>query len=98
MTSSMQPEDPSTTFVFSSSLPFYRITVPTVDTVRYNFLVSTLVDNFHPVMLVGPVGTGKTSVVSEVLNKVNPARYAMFNYLTEGYNILIYLLTVVRLN
>ena len=61
-------------FVYIFSLPFYRIIVPTVDTVRYNFLVSTLVDNFHPVMLVGPVGTGKTSVVSEVLNKVDPAR------------------------
>lgn len=59
---------------YNSSLPFYRIIVPTVDTVRYNFLVSTLIDNFHPVMLVGPVGTGKTSVVSEVLNKVDPAR------------------------
>ena len=61
-------------FMYIFSLPFYRIIVPTVDTVRYNFLVSTLVDNFHPVMLVGPVGTGKTSVVSEVLNKVDPAR------------------------
>lgn len=62
---------------YNPSLPFYRITVPTVDTVRYNFLVSTLIDNFHPVMLVGPVGTGKTSVVNEVLGKVEPKTYSV---------------------
>jgi sigma54-dependent transcription regulator len=44
--------------------PFFRLIVPTVDTVRYEFIVSTLIKSFNPVLLVGPVGTGKTSVAN----------------------------------
>uniref|UniRef100_H0V315 Dynein axonemal heavy chain 2 n=1 Tax=Cavia porcellus TaxID=10141 RepID=H0V315_CAVPO len=48
--------------LFSASTSFYKIMVPTVDTVRYKYLVNTLVDSHNPVLLVGPVGTGKTSI------------------------------------
>lgn len=41
--------------------------VPTVDTVRYNFLVNALVLGQYPVLLTGPVGIGKTSVAQSVL-------------------------------
>lgn len=41
--------------------------VPTVDTVRYNLLVKALVMSQYPVLLTGPVGTGKTSVAQSVL-------------------------------
>lgn len=41
--------------------------VPTVDTVRYHFLVNALVLSQYPVLLTGPVGTGKTSVAQSVL-------------------------------
>lgn len=47
--------------------PFYKILVPTVDTVRYNYLVNTLVAAQSPVLITGPVGTGKTSVAQDVL-------------------------------
>jgi len=59
------------------SLPFYKLVVPTVDTVRYSYLVSCLVSSCYPVMLVGPVGTGKTSVVQGVLSKLDPAAYVV---------------------
>ena len=59
------------------SLPFYKLVVPTVDTVRYTYLVSCLVSNCYPVMLVGPVGTGKTSVAQGVLSKLDPAAYSV---------------------
>ncbi|MEQ2220854.1 Dynein heavy chain 2, axonemal [Ilyodon furcidens] len=52
---------------YNSSVPFHKIMVPTVDTVRYNMLVQALVLNQHPVLLTGPVGTGKTSVAQNVL-------------------------------
>lgn len=52
----------------SCSTPFYKIMVPTVDTVRYNFLVKALVLAQCPVLLTGPVGTGKTSVAQSVLS------------------------------
>lgn len=56
------------TSAFSCSAPFYKILVPTVDTVRYNFLVKALVMGQYPVLLTGPVGTGKTSVAQSVLH------------------------------
>ncbi|XP_028992315.1 dynein axonemal heavy chain 2 isoform X2 [Betta splendens] len=52
---------------YNTSAPFYNIIVPTVDTVRYNFLVQTLVLAQYPVLLTGPVGTGKTLVAQSVL-------------------------------
>jgi len=61
--------------VVCCSLPFYKLVVPTVDTIRYSYLVSCLVSNSYPVMLVGPVGTGKTSVAQGVLSKLDPIAY-----------------------
>nr|XP_040043942.1 dynein heavy chain 2, axonemal isoform X1 [Gasterosteus aculeatus aculeatus] len=52
---------------YNANAPFYKIIVPTVDTVRYNFLVMALVLGQYPVLLTGPVGTGKTSVAQSVL-------------------------------
>ena len=57
------------------SAPFYKIMVPTVDTVRYNFLVQALVGSQYPVLLTGPVGTGKTSVAQGVLQALNPTKW-----------------------
>lgn len=58
---------PSSSSLLILSAPFYKIMVPTVDTLRYNFLVKALVSEQHPVLLTGPVGTGKTSVAQSVL-------------------------------
>ncbi|CAN9505279.1 unnamed protein product [Ophioblennius macclurei] len=52
---------------YKDTAPFYKIMVPTIDTVRYNLLVQALVSNQYPVLLTGPVGTGKTSVAQAVL-------------------------------
>lgn len=49
--------------------------VPTVDTVRYGYITQELVKNAHPVLLVGPVGTGKTSVAQDVCDKIDPKKY-----------------------
>ena len=53
--------------------------VPTVDTLRYDFLVHALITAGRPVLLVGPVGTGKTSVAQGVLQRLDPGQ---FNLLT----------------
>ena len=45
--------------------------VPTVDTVRYTYLTNHLVKAHNPVMMVGPVGTGKTSVATDVIAKLS---------------------------
>lgn len=51
--------------------------VPTVDTVRYNFLVGALIKQVQPVMLVGPVGTGKTSVAQSVCGALDSQQYSV---------------------
>ncbi|XP_018599950.2 dynein heavy chain 2, axonemal [Scleropages formosus] len=62
---------------YASKAPFYKIMVPTVDTVRYNFLVRSLVCGQCPVLLTGPVGTGKTSVAQSVLQELDLSQWAM---------------------
>ncbi|XP_068440309.1 dynein axonemal heavy chain 2 [Clinocottus analis] len=56
---------------YNVNAPFYEIIVPTVDTIRYNFLVVALVLGQYPVLLTGPVGTGKTSVAQSVLHNLD---------------------------
>ncbi len=53
--------------------------VPTVDTIRYEYLIRNLLLNEHQVLLVGAVGTGKTTVAENVLKKLD----------ADIYNILI---------
>lgn len=60
-------------------LPFYKIIVPTVDTIRYNYIVSSLLSNGFPVLVVGPVGTGKTSTIHSVLELLDDAEYAVLS-------------------
>nr|XP_021503796.1 dynein heavy chain 2, axonemal [Meriones unguiculatus] len=62
---------------YPSNAPFYKIMVPTVDTIRYNYLVSTLVANQNPVLLVGPVGTGKTSIAQSVLQSLPSSQWSV---------------------
>ena len=59
------------------STPFYKIMVPTVDTVRYDFLVYSLLQAKRPVLLTGPVGTGKTSLAQKVLQRLDPKTYSL---------------------
>ncbi|TSK77047.1 Dynein heavy chain 2, axonemal [Bagarius yarrelli] len=54
-----------------------KIMVPTVDTVRYHFLVDALICGQYPVLLTGPVGTGKTSVAQSVLQGLDSSKWAM---------------------
>eukprot|EP00736_Rhodelphis_marinus_P013382 Rmarinus@m.14828 len=48
--------------------PFYKITVPTVDTIRNAFVCKSHLDQGRNVMVVGNVGVGKTSLVQNMLS------------------------------
>lgn len=48
-----------------------------MDTVRYDFLVYNLIKAHRPVLLTGPVGTGKTSVAQGVLQRLDPKVYSI---------------------
>ncbi|XP_056156824.1 dynein axonemal heavy chain 2 [Lampris incognitus] len=62
---------------YTAKAPFYKIMVPTVDTIRYNFLVKALVIGQYPVLLTGPVGTGKTSLAQTVLQSLDTSSWAV---------------------
>nr|XP_060635826.1 dynein axonemal heavy chain 2 [Anolis sagrei ordinatus] len=62
---------------YPANAPFYKIIVPTVDTMRYNYLVNALISNQNPVLVVGPVGTGKTSIAQGVLQSLDSIKWAV---------------------
>ncbi|XP_076240945.1 dynein heavy chain 2, axonemal kl-2 [Calliopsis andreniformis] len=62
---------------FEAGTPFYKIIIPTVDTVRYEFIIGSLLKNDFPVLLMGPVGTGKTSMFQSVLNALDYEKYSI---------------------
>ncbi|KAF7269690.1 hypothetical protein GWI33_017275 [Rhynchophorus ferrugineus] len=64
---------------YEAGCPFYKIIVPTVDTVRYEFIISALLRKGCPVLITGPVGTGKTSTAQSVLGLLNPEEYTLLN-------------------
>eukprot|EP00770_Monocercomonoides_exilis_P008083 MONOS_8041.1-p1 / transcript=MONOS_8041.1 / gene=MONOS_8041 / organism=Monocercomonoides_exilis_PA203 / gene_product=dynein haevy chain 9, inner dynein arm 5 / transcript_product=dynein haevy chain 9, inner dynein arm 5 / location=Mono_scaffold00292:32264-47119(-) / protein_length=4951 / sequence_SO=supercontig / SO=protein_coding / is_pseudo=false len=52
-----------------SGTPFFSILVPTIDTVRYLFLTSMLIDVTKPVMVTGETGVGKSIIVSSIFSE-----------------------------
>eukprot|EP00163_Fabomonas_tropica_P002875 TRINITY_DN1232_c0_g1_i1.p1 TRINITY_DN1232_c0_g1~~TRINITY_DN1232_c0_g1_i1.p1 ORF type:complete len:4516 (+),score=1594.38 TRINITY_DN1232_c0_g1_i1:127-13674(+) len=47
--------------------PFYKILVPTIDTVRNTFLVNSLTRKGKQTLLIGSTGTGKTQMIQALL-------------------------------
>ncbi|KAI9190103.1 hypothetical protein H9P43_001536 [Blastocladiella emersonii ATCC 22665] len=54
---------------------FSEIIVPTKDTVRYSFLLDTLMCHHKSVLLVGPTGTGKSKYISRKLLSGMPKEF-----------------------
>ncbi|KAK9812825.1 hypothetical protein WJX72_004356 [[Myrmecia] bisecta] len=61
---------------------YTQIIVPTVDTVRYTFLLNQLVTHHQHCLLVGPTGTGKTAYVKKHLQSGLDASFTslFFNF------------------
>lgn len=51
--------------------------MPTIDTVRYNYLVEAFMSEKQPVLLVGPVGTGKTSTVQKAVDNLDKNKFLL---------------------
>lgn len=60
-------------YVPDLSLPFSQLIVPTMDSVRYRYILDLLMRNGKHVLCVGPTGTGKTvSIMDTLLNSMPP--------------------------
>ena len=66
-------------YLFINRCAFFEIIVPTVDTVRYEFITNNLLSHGDPVLLTGPVGTSKTSTALSVLDELNSEKYTVLN-------------------
>lgn len=60
-----------------ADLPFFKIMVPTVDTVRTKFVAAALVKVFQHTLIVGNVGVGKTMVIQSLLESLPSDRGSM---------------------
>ncbi|XP_064554393.1 dynein axonemal heavy chain 2 isoform X2 [Drosophila montana] len=67
----------SDTWRYDESSPFYKIIVPTGDTIRYEYIVSKLLVEEHPVMIVGNVGTGKSSTATNVMEACDKNKFCV---------------------
>ena len=61
----------ATTFKVNPETPFYKILVPTVDTLRYSALMAALVKAEKHLLFCGSVGVGKTSIVDHCLSTLD---------------------------
>ena len=64
-------------FKYNPEIPFFDILVPTIDTVRYGFLMETLLDVNYSVLFTGTTGVGKSVIAKGLLNDLQQrGRYA----------------------
>lgn len=70
--------------------PYHKIIVPTVDTVRYQYIVNQLVRNQAHVVLVGNTGTGKSlvaNIVAQSFNQTHVTTQLNFSAQTSARNV-----------
>ncbi|KAJ9437970.1 Dynein-1-beta heavy chain [Diplonema papillatum] len=70
---------------------YFKLIVPTVDTVRYSFLVTHLVRTRRHVVLTGNTGTGKSIIAGKLLAELPANEYALmtmnFSAQTSSQNV-----------
>ncbi|KNE55694.1 hypothetical protein AMAG_17803 [Allomyces macrogynus ATCC 38327] len=54
---------------YPTNVPFYKIFVPTIDTLRIEYLSKSLIQAKQPCLVVGDVGVGITSLLQSVLSQ-----------------------------
>lgn len=78
----------SRAYYFSlNELMFQATLVYTAESIRIRFFLDMLMENKHPVMLVGNAGVGKTVITADKINSL-PENYAItnvpFNFYTSS--------------
>ena len=67
--------DRVTKFEYNPEKSFFSILVPTPDTVRYKFLLDTLLGQGYNVLISGDTGVGKSVITSDYLVNADPDKY-----------------------
>lgn len=60
-------------FSYSADMPYFEMMVPTVDSVKYSYLLESLVSNNFPVLFTGNTGVGKSVIAQELLKRIGKA-------------------------
>ncbi|KAF6103026.1 dynein axonemal heavy chain 6 [Phyllostomus discolor] len=58
------------TFKYNRDIPFFEMLVPTVDTVRFGYLMEKLLAVRHSVLFTGMTGVGKSVIAKGLLSKI----------------------------
>ncbi|XP_060586003.1 dynein axonemal heavy chain 6-like [Ruditapes philippinarum] len=58
-------------FKYNKEVPFFEMLVPTVDTVRFGYLLEKLLAVRHPVLYTGGTGVGKSVIARGLLNNIS---------------------------
>ncbi|KAI9190457.1 hypothetical protein H9P43_001891 [Blastocladiella emersonii ATCC 22665] len=73
-------EDIVAQFQYSQTVPYFEIMVPTVDTLRFQFLTERLLDHSFPTLLTGNTGVGKSVIIQELISRTaKPKNYIPIN-------------------
>ena len=59
-------------FVYEEGMSYFDMVVPTADTVRFSYVMKSLIEINKPVFITGVTGTGKTTVVTKLLKELQP--------------------------
>lgn len=62
-------------FKYDDAIPYFSLVVPTTDTCRFSYVMKSLITVDKPVFITGVTGTGKTVVVTSLLNSLVPMPY-----------------------
>ncbi|TPX75806.1 hypothetical protein CcCBS67573_g02914 [Chytriomyces confervae] len=58
-------------FVYNPEIPYFRMIVPTQDTVKYSYLLEALLTNGYKTLFGGGTGVGKSVIVQDLLNRIS---------------------------
>lgn len=61
-------------FTYSPEVPYFQMMVPTADTVKYSYLLESLLANSFPVLFTGQSGVGKSVIIQDLLNRINKSK------------------------
>ncbi|CAH8560243.1 unnamed protein product [Schistosoma turkestanicum] len=69
------------TFIYNKQIPFFDMIVPTVDTIRYGYMLEKLLAAKQSVLFTGLTGVGKSVVVRGTLNNISESNNYVPAYL-----------------